>query len=374
MNAVKVAIFHDYIGTIGGAEKLILLLARKLKADVITTDVDANAVRMMGFEDVNIISLGRTVKLVPFKQISASIRFALCDFSEKYDFFIFSNNWAHFAARKHKPNLLYCQSTPVRVFYDLYDVYLKQQSFFSSLFFRIWVAVHRKIYEQYMDHVCVIIANSISVQERVKKYLKRTSKVVYPPVDISRFRFEEYGDFWLSVNRLYPEKRIELQIEAFRQLPHEKLLIVGGYAQADRSSTHASDLLKKFPENVILLGTVSEDELIHLYARCKAFIITSIEEPFGMAPVEAMASGKAVVGMREGGCLETIIDGSTGYLVGPQVPEIVNAINIISRDPSRYKEKCIEQAGKFSVEVFLDKMIKEINTNASSFNKKGIFK
>lgn len=365
---MKIAIFHDYIGAIGGADKLVLTLARELKADVITTDVDVNAVRMMGFEDVNIISIGRTIKIAPLKQISASLRFILCDFSKKYDFFIFSNNWAHLAAGKHKPNLLYCQSTPVRVFYDLYYVYLKQQSFFSSMVFRIWVALHRKLYEHYMKHVCMIIANSISVQERVKKYLGRSSRVVYPPVDTSRFRSEEYGDFWLSVNRLYPEKRIELQIEAFRQLPDEKLLIIGGYAEADRSSAYAMDLRRKFPDNVILLGNVPEDQLILLYSKCKAFIITSMEEPFGMAPVEAMASGKAVVGIREGGCLETIVDGSTGFLVEPEVPQIVNAINIISKEPSKYKEKCMEQARKFNVDIFFDKMKKEINEVAGRHN------
>jgi glycosyltransferase involved in cell wall biosynthesis len=358
---MKIAIFHDYIGAMGGAERVVLSLARELKADVITTDVDIDTVRMMGFEDINIISLGRTVKIAPLKQISACLLFARCDFSKKYDFFIFSNNWAHFAARKHKPNLLYCQSTPLRVFYDLYDIYNKQQSFFSSLWFRIWVGLHRKLYEYYMDHVDVIIANSTSIQERVKKYLNRTSKVVYPPVDISRFRFEEYDDFWLSVNRLYPEKRIELQLEAFRQTPDEKLLIVGGYAEADRSSIYARELMKVFPKNVLLLGTVPDDELILLYSRCKAFIITSIQEPFGMAPVEAMASGKPVVGVREGGCLETVVDGSTGLLVDPVVPEIVNAINIISREPSKYKEKCMEQARKFNVDIFLDKMKEEID-------------
>lgn len=357
---MKIAIFHDYIGTIGGADKLILTLASELKADIITTDVDPNAVSMMGFEDVNIISLGKTIKIAPLKQISASLRFMLCDFSKNYDFFIFSNNWAHFAAKKHKPNLLYCQSTPVRVFYDLYDVYLKQQSFFQSIFFRIWVALHRKLYEHYMNQVCVIIANSISAQKRVKKYLNRDSTVIYPPIDIAKFKFEEYGDFWLSVNRLYPEKRLELQIEAFRKLPRERLLIVGGYAGGDNSSTYADELIKDLPDNVKLLGNVTDDELIDLYARCKAFIITSIDEPFGMAPVEAMASGKAVVGMREGGCLETVIDGSTGLLVKPDVSEIVSAINIISREPSKYKEKCTEQARKFSVDIFLDKMKKEI--------------
>ena len=358
---MKIAIFHDYIGAIGGAEKIVLALARELGADIISTDVDMNAIKILGYEDVKIISLGKTIKIAPFKQISASMMFALCDFSSKYDFFIFSNNWAHFAAKKHKPNLLYCQSTPVRVFYDLYDLYLHQQSFFSSLLFRFWVMLHRRMYEHYMDHVNLIIANSISVQERVKKYLKRTSKVIYPPIDISGFRFEEYGDFWLSVNRLYPEKRIELQIEAFRKLPGEKLLIVGGYAQADSSSTYAANLMKDLPVNVKVMGTVSEKELCDLYARCKAFIITSQDEPFGMAPVEAMASGKPVVAVNEGGCLETVVDGITGLLVKPDVIELQNAINIISREPFKYKENCFEQARKFDVSVFLDRMKKEID-------------
>lgn len=358
---MRIAIFHDYIQAIGGAEKVVLILARELGADVITTDFDINAVKKLGFEDVKIISLGSTIKIAPLKQISACLKFALCDFSSKYDFFIFSNNWAHFAARKHKPNLLYCQSTPVRVFYDLYDIYLRQQPFYASVFFKIWVAVHRKFYEYFMDHVCVIIANSISVQKKMKKYLNRSSTVIYPPVNLYNFKFEICGDFWLSVNRLYPEKRVELQIEAFRKLPNECLLIVGGFADADNSSTYTKKLKENLPENVKLLGSVTEEELIRLYARCKAFIITSIDEPFGMAPVEAMASGKAVVGMMEGGCLETVVDDSTGLLVKPDVDEIVNAINIISREPSKYKEECMEQAKRFNVDIFLNNMKKEIN-------------
>jgi hypothetical protein len=108
---LKIAIFHDYIGAIGGGEKLVLTLARGLNADVITTDVDEDSVKKMGFEDVKIISLGETIKLRPLKQISASLRFAMCNFSNEYDFFIFSGNCAHFAARKHKPNFSNRKST-----------------------------------------------------------------------------------------------------------------------------------------------------------------------------------------------------------------------------------------------------------------------
>lgn len=249
---MKIAIFHvfhDYIGAIGGGEKLVLTLARGLGADVITTDVDADSVRKMGFEDVRIISIGGTIKMPPLKQIAASLRFALCDFSKDYDFFILSGNWAHFAAKRHKPNLYYCHM-PVRAFYDLYDVFLQRGSFFTSLLFKIWARLHRRVYEYYMTHVCRIVANSIGTQKRIKKYLNRSSKVIYPPIDVSVFRFEKYGDFWLSVNRLYPEKRVELQIEAFRRLPEERLLIVGGYAEADHALPYANSVLNNLPNNV----------------------------------------------------------------------------------------------------------------------------
>ena len=360
---MKIAIFHDYIGAIGGGEKLILTLARGLGADVITTDVDADSVSKMGFEDVNIISLGSTVKMPPLKQISASFKFAMCDYSKEYDFFIFSGNWAHFAAKRHGPNLYYCH-TPVRAFYDLYDVFLKRQSFLTYVPFKIWVILHRKMYEHQMKHVHHIVANSINTQKRIKRYLKRTSVVVYPPIDTSKFRFEEYGDFWLSVNRLYPEKRVELQIEAFRRIPEERLVTVGGHAEADHASPYAKRIRMNVPDNVELIGAVTEDELIKLYARCKGFITTSLDEDFGMTPIEAMTSGKAVIAMNEGGCLETVINGSTGLLVDANVDEIADAVECISRNPSMFKKKCIEQARKFDVDRFLNEMMKEIGCDA----------
>jgi hypothetical protein len=72
---MKIAIFHDYIGAIGGGEKLVLTLAKGLGADVITTDVDMDSVIKMGFDDVKIISLGKTLKIPPLKQINASFKF-----------------------------------------------------------------------------------------------------------------------------------------------------------------------------------------------------------------------------------------------------------------------------------------------------------
>ena len=352
---MKVAIFHDYIGAIGGGEKLVLTLAKGIGADVITTDVDMDSVVKMGFDDVKIISLGKTLKLPPLKQIDASFKFAACDFSKRYDFFIFSGNWAFFAAKKHKPNVYYCH-TPTRAFYDLYKVYRENQSALASLPFIIWVRLHRKISEYYLTHVSSIVTNSMNTQKRIHKYFGRDSIVVYPPVDTSRFEYKEYGDFWLSVNRLYPEKRVELQIEAFRKMPDEKLIIVGGYAAGDHASGYAAGLMTGLPENVTLMGSVPEEKLLELYATCKGHITTALDEDFGMTPLEAMASGKPTVAVKEGGYLETVLDGVTGLLVEPEVSSIVKAIKEVSSDPQRYQEACINRAKEFDVSVMLHKM------------------
>jgi len=90
---MRIAIFHDYFGAIGG-EKVALTLSKILKADIITTDIDAE------LRESRLTRLGKTIKLPPLKQIDASIKFHRADFSEKYDFFIFSGNLTIFAAKK----------------------------------------------------------------------------------------------------------------------------------------------------------------------------------------------------------------------------------------------------------------------------------
>ncbi len=358
---MKIAIFHDYFGAIGGGEKLVLMLAKNLNADVITTDLNIESIEKMGYSDTHIISLGKTSNMPPLKQISASFLFATCDFSKKYDFFIFSGNWAHFAARKHKPNLYYCH-TPTRAFYDLYNTFLKRQPFFISIFFRAWVRVHRPISEYYLSHVCKIVTNSRNTSKRIEEYFHRNAEVIYPPIDISKFTCKGYEDFWLSVNRLYPEKRVEIQIEAFKKMPEEKLIIVGGYSKGDHAQSYAKTIVNNLPANVKVLGEVSETELLDLYSRCRGFICTAMDEDFGMTPVEAMASGKPVVAVNEGGFRETAIHGKTGLLIKADVNSVIEAVKFISREPESYRDACVEQAKRFDLSIF-NKNIRNVVNN-----------
>ncbi|MHC1686754.1 MAG: glycosyltransferase [Methanothrix sp.] len=353
---MKVAIFLDYIGAIGGGERVALMLARALKADIITTDVSLEAVQRLGYGDVSIRSLGKTVKVPPFKQISASLLFATCDFSDEYDFFIFSGNWSHYAARKHHPNLWYCY-TPVRAFYDLRQVMISRQPNVVMRFLAVsWIGTHSWFDQRSVRNLDRVVAISTTVQRRVKDSHGRASELVYPPVDTKRFQFKESGDFWLSINRIYPEKRIDLQFEVFRDLPEERLVVVGGYAEGDHASSYYERLIRAIPNNVEMRGAVSEAELIDLYARCKGLVCTALDEDFGLTPVEAMASGKPVVAVNEGGFRETVVHEKTGLLVRAERDELVRAIRTISKEPERFKEACMKRAKEFDAEIFLKKM------------------
>ena len=354
---MKVAIFHDYLDCIGGGEKVALTIARILKADFITTDVDKDVIDKLGFNDINIISLGETIKFPPLKQISASCKFARADFSKKYDLFILSTGWSVFAAKKHRPNFYYCHS-PVRVFFDLYEAFKKRQNFFKKPVFILWVYFHKYFLKRYAKYVDKFLCNSENTKNRIKKYYNRDAVVLYPYVDCSKYKYKKNGDFWLSVNRLYPEKRVELQIEAFRKLSTERLIIIGGYAKGD----HAEKYFKKLkpPKNVEIKEQVSENELIRLYNNCKAFITTALNEDFGITPLEAMAAGKPVVAVNEGGYKETIIDDKTGKLVKADVDELVKAVNEINRDPEKYRGECEKRAKEFDLNLFIQKLNKKI--------------
>jgi glycosyltransferase involved in cell wall biosynthesis len=355
---MKCAVFHDYFGAIGGGEKVAVAIAKTLHADIITTDTDS--IRKMEFI-LPVRSLGNTLKTPPFKQISAAHRFSSCDFSNDYDLFIFSGNWAHHASALHHPNLWYCH-TPVRAFYDLYDVFRRRQPFFKRQAFILWVSLYRQLDQRAVSKVDKIITNSENTLGRIKRYYQRCADVIYPPIDTSQFYCKGYGDFWLSVNRLYPEKRIELQIEAFRSMPDERLVIVGGFATGDHAGQYSARLHKHLPGNVELRGEVTNEELLELYAECKGFVTTAMDEDFGMTPVEAMASGKSVVAVREGGYQESVIDGVTGFLVNADVTSLVEAMRTVSQDPERFREACIKQSLVFDICSFQEHIKKHVQS------------
>lgn len=352
---MKIAIMHDFFGSIGGGEKLVLELAKGLKADIFTTDINYNNLRRINVYNVKVKSLGKCIQIPILKQIHASYIFHKAKLN-KYDFYILSGNWAVFATKKHQPNLYYIH-TPVRMFYDSKKDFYKISPWYAKLPFLIWINLHKYFLEKQFKYVNKIISNSLNTKNRIKKFHNRNSKVIYPP--IKKYKFKKYGDFWLSVNRIYPHKRIELQIEAFKKLPNEKLFIVGGYMKGDHAKMYADKVIKDLPKNVKYLGEVDEKELNNLYGNCKGFITTAKDEDFGMTVLEAMSAGKPVIAVNEGGYKETV-NNKVGKLVNANVNEIINAIKEISKNPKKYKINCIKQANQFSVKKFINYIKEEL--------------
>ncbi len=353
---MRVAIFHDYFSFIGGGEKLVLTLARHLKADIITTNVDSELISRMGFDDVHVISLGTLVSVEPLKQIQATWKFATCDFSGKYDFYIFSGNWAHHASRKHRPNLYYCHAH-VRVFYDLKEQTINAlRNPMKRLLARAWIYLHSYFDKRSIARVERIVANSRCIALRIKKYLGRESIVVYPPSDTSRFNYAGDEGFWLSVNRLFPEKRIEIQLRAFARMPEQRLVIIGSGDRGEYSGSYAYMVKENLPPNVRLISDLPEEKLIEYYGRCRGFISTSVNEPFGMAAVEAMASGKPVIAVGEGGFLESVLDGKTGRLIKCSDDELIRAVRDVGQYATHFRDACVKQAKKFDVSAFFSAM------------------
>lgn len=351
---MKIAIFHNFMDNIGGAEKVSLILARELGADIYTTVADSSMIKKMGFSP-NITQLGWVPINAPFRQQLSSLRFRLLDLDKKYDFFLIAGDWALAGAMHNRPNAWYCHS-PTREIWDLHSYTRKQLVHpFKRPLFDVWVEYNRHCNKKYVRHVDTVIGSSRNAQQRLRKYLRRDSALIYPPIETKKFHYRPAENFWLSVNRLISHKRIHWQIEAFRRMPEQNLVIVGSYEKSRHFLEYARYITRIKPINVTLLHWIDEKKLVDLYSRCRGLLATAHDEDFGMTTLEAMAAGKPVIATDEGGYRETVIDGQTGRLIAATPEAIVEAVRELSPRVHTYQAACQQQAGAFDTAICLQK-------------------
>ena len=164
----------------------------------------------------------------------------------------------------------------------------------------------------------VVLANSHNAARRVEKYYKRKALAVQPGIPLDKYRISEPEDYFLFVSRLEPHKKADLAVEAFKNLPY-KLKIAGTGSELDKLKQMA-----RGAQNIEFLGYVNDENLIDLYAKCSALIFPQ-EEDFGLVPVEAQASGRPVIAYGRGGALETVKEGETGLFFYPHTAESLAA-------------------------------------------------
>jgi glycosyltransferase involved in cell wall biosynthesis len=195
-------------------------------------------------------------------------------------------------------HICYCHS-PMRYIWDGHSAYRRGMSPLTRTIFAVtshYVRNWDYAAAQRVDH---FIANSNYVAGRIRKYYRRDSTVIHPPINTSQgFLAEKRDDYYLAVGRLVPYKRTDIVIDACVTLGR-RLLIAGDGPEMKR-------LKKRSGKNVEFLGEVDECELRNLYAHCRALLFAA-DEDFGMVPLEAQSYGRPVIAYGKGGSLETVI-------------------------------------------------------------------
>jgi glycosyltransferase involved in cell wall biosynthesis len=212
-------------------------------------------------------------------------------------------------------------------------------------YIRLWDYVST----QRVDH---FIANSLFVANRIKKLYGREAEVIYPPVDTEFFSEPKRcasEDYYITVSRLVPYKKVEIIISAFSSLKDRKLIVVGDGPDYKRLKELAG-------KNVEFLGHVGKEQLKVYLSKAKAFVYMA-EEDFGIAMVEAQACGVPVIAYGKGGASEVVIDGKTGILFWDQSKDaLVQAINKFEKLADKFSSEDIQKnAERFSRSTFRTK-------------------
>ena len=357
-------VLHDFFEIKGGGERLALTLAKGLGFDLCFGFWTKNSYdRSRSLQGIKCVyDLKAQTSIVGWRTIKQMQAFEkkTAPFLSQYDIAIYSGVDAPLAVFNHLEgcNIFYCH-TPPRFIYDKKDFYL---SLYPTPLRWIMQGLIRYIqprYEAAVRRMDLVIANSQNVRKRIKKYLGLESIVIYPPCDTEKFKFLGQRDYYLSTARVDPLKRVDLIVKAFLKMPDKNLIVISGGSDLPKIQKMA-----KGAKNIKILGWVTEEKLRELIGNCIATIYIPRDEDFGISPVESMAAGKPVIGVKEGGLLETIVDGETGILIPsePDEKDIIKAVQTLTPKLALSLRKACEQRAKlFDTQHFIEQMKKVLH-------------
>ena len=347
----SLAIVHDWLNQIGGAEDVLaqmhamypdapiytsIYAPDKMPAAMREWDIRTNWMdKLPGIHDHH-------QPYLPFYPLA----FGGVDLGD-YDV-VLSNKSGFCHGVKVRPDawhIDYCL-TPTRYVW-MPDAYLQREGFgkAAEVAMRPLLAWLKRWDYDAAQRVTHFVAISTEVQERIRRYYHRESVLIYPPVDVARFRpnGQPPEPFFFVLSRLIPYKRIDLAIQACNQVGCR--LVVAGSGR-DRGALEAIA-----GPTIEFRGRVSDEEAVDLMARCQAFIFPGLED-FGITPLQAQAAGRPVIAYGAGGALDTVIPGVTGEFFTEQRVEALADI-LANFDASSYDPAaCRANAERFSNERF----------------------
>ena len=379
---MRVALVYDRVNKIGGAERVLLALHKLFPdAPLYTSVYDKEKAPWANVFKIKTSFLQNFPYATRHELYATLMPLAFENFNfDEFDLVISvtSESAKGIVTKPHTKHICYCL-TPTRYLWSAYKDYFTNPifNFFAKpivSYLKMW----DKIAAQRPDK---FIAISKEVQGRIRKYYGRESEVVYPPVVIdagdlnleagllklenrssihpqasningrtSSFKHQS-SNYFLIVSRLVPYKRVDLAVSAFDKLKLP-LKIVGTGSEMGRLKSMAGPTIE-------FLGSLTDEELIKYYKGCRALIFPGIED-FGLTILEAQSFGKPVIAFRNGGALETIVDGKTGFFFNEQSAEsLIQAIEQFDRLKLNPKD-CMGQAEKFSFEKFEKEILKQV--------------
>lgn len=372
---MKIALVHDWLPFMGGAERVLTNFYELYpNAPIYTTICNKNKIDGP-LKNANIITsyLQKNKEIENHRRLFPFMMTAIESFDlNKYD--IVLSDSSSVAKGVITPpdtmHICYCHS-PMRYAWEFSHEYAgkmagkggvkaKLLSYFLTGV-RLWDNVSA-------DRVDYFIANSHNVAKRIWKHYRRESVVIHPPVRCNLFNISDVNEeYFLIVSRLQEYKRIDLAVEAFNKLGLPLVIIGDG---PDRKKLEGMA-----KSNIKFLGRESDEVIKEHYAKCRAFLFTG-EEDFGITPLEAMASGRPVIAYRKGGALEIVVEDKTGVFFDNQTcDELINAVkkfetmNFDKQEIRRHAETFDEVIFKEKISKFIEDKYREFKGLNNSIGK-----
>ncbi|WP_232510133.1 glycosyltransferase [Paenibacillus crassostreae] len=361
MRDLKVAIVHDYLNQMGGAERVVAVFHKMFPdAPIYTTIVDRNKL-LPELQDADIKTTW--MQRIPgilkkFKMFFWLYPFAVRSMNVKgYDLILSSSSAYAKGVRKGRGSIHICYChTPMRFAWN-YEAYMESVQVPNNVkkLAKCFIRPLQTWDRNNSKHVDRLIANSTIVKERIKQCYEMNAPIIFPPVEISRFNAieGEPEDYFLVVSRLVSYKRIDLAVEACTQLG-QRLLVVGDGPDRQRLERLAGD-------TVTFLGRRSDEEVVRYMQHCKALIFPGIED-FGITPLEVNACGRPIIAYCVGGALDTVVDEQTGLFFEEQsVSSLMATIDQFNQYQWN-SERIRQHAEKFSEHLFIEQLQSSIES------------
>jgi len=362
---LKVAIVHYWLVGMRGGEKVVSELCELYpEADIFTLVADRDKLsETINKHKITTSFLQKIGGKKHYQKFLPLMPHALEGFDlTDYDLVISSEAGPAkgIVTRPDAVHICYCHS-PMRYIWDLEPQYRSAAGTLARVVLRLTGPYLRQWDVTTSARVDHFIANSEYVASRIRKYYRRSSTVINPPVSLERFSpRSDVGDFYLCAGQITPYKKIELAIEAFTRSGKPLEIIGAGVTP---------QMQKMAGPNVKFLGAVSDEVMADKFACCKALIFPGVED-FGIVPLEVMASGRPVIAFARGGAMETVLDGVTGLLFHEQSSAaLAEAVDRFERGAVRGSpEDFRRHVEKFGRSIFREKMRRFIDgaLNAAS--------